>query len=155
MNEHELIEIIKREIEKYYLKSGIKNEVNLKKTIGFLGKDIILKNNLEEIFKIEETADEIVISELSIKELNEISQGTYSTDIGKKLLYNILEGKRIILVKEGIEWRNFSLIPSKHELSFSASHVKRWFALLQGRRLPTISARCPAGVARRRDVRYE
>ena len=83
MNEHELIEIIKREIEKYYLKSGIKNEVNLKKTIGFLGKDIILKNNLEEIFKIEETADEIVISELSIKELNEISQGTYSTDIGK------------------------------------------------------------------------
>ena len=113
MNEHELIEIIKREIEKYYLKSGIKNEVNLKKTIGFLGKDIILKNNLEEIFKIEETADEIVISELSIKELTEISQGTYSTDIGKKLLYNILEGKRIILVKEGIEWRNFSLIQSK------------------------------------------
>lgn len=113
MNEHELIEIIKREIEKYYLKSGIKNEVNLKKTIGFLGKDIILKNNLEEIFKIEETADEIVISELSIKELTEISQGTYSTDIGKKLLYNMLDGKKIILAKEGIEWRNFSLIPSK------------------------------------------
>ncbi|MEQ3306449.1 hypothetical protein AAA294_03070 [Fusobacterium varium] len=113
MIEHELIEIIKREIEKYYLKSGIKNEVNLKKTIGFLGKDIILKNNLEEIFKIEETADEIVISELSIKELTEISQGTYSTDIGKKLLYNMLDGKKIILAKEGIEWRNFSLIPSK------------------------------------------
>ena len=46
MNEHELIEIIKREIEKYYLKSGIKNEVNLKKTIGFLGKDIILKEEV-------------------------------------------------------------------------------------------------------------
>ncbi len=113
MNEHELIEIIKREIEKYYLKSGVKNEINLKKTIGFLGKDVILKNNLEEIFKIEETADEIVISELSIKELVEISQGTYSTDTGKKLLYNMLEGKKIILVKEGMEWRNFSFIPSK------------------------------------------
>ncbi|WP_462427284.1 hypothetical protein [Fusobacterium varium] len=113
MNEYELIEIIKREIEKYYLKSGIKNEINLKKTIGFLGKDVILKNNLEEIFKIEETANEIVISELSIKELVEISQGTYSTDTGKKLLYNILEGKKIILVKEGIEWRSFPLIPPK------------------------------------------
>ncbi|MBP8093386.1 MAG: hypothetical protein KAY07_05925, partial [Escherichia sp.] len=50
-------------------------------------------------------------------------------------------------------WRRVPV--QKDELSFSASHVKRWFALLQGRRLPTISARCPAGVARRRDVRYE
>ena len=50
-------------------------------------------------------------------------------------------------------WRRAPV--QKDELSFSASHVKRWFALLQGRRLPTISARCPAGVARRRDVRYE
>lgn len=113
MNEHELIEIIKREIEKYYLKSGIKNEINLKKAIGFLGKDIVLKSNLEEIFKIEETADEMVISELSVKELTEISQGTYSNDNGKKLLYSMLEGKKLILVKEGIEWRSFPHIPSK------------------------------------------
>ncbi|WP_225248803.1 hypothetical protein, partial [Escherichia coli] len=50
-------------------------------------------------------------------------------------------------------WRRVPV--QKDELSFSTSHVKRWFALLQGRRLPTISARRPAGVARRRDVRYE
>lgn len=109
MNEYELIEIIKREIEKYYLKT----EVNSKKAIGFLGKDMVLKDNLENIFKIEEAADKIVVSELNIKNLTEITQGTYSTDEGKNLLYYILEGKELIIVEEGIEWRNFTLIPPK------------------------------------------
>lgn len=109
MNEYELIEIIKREIEKYYLKT----EVNSKKTIGFLGKDMVLKDNLENIFKIEKTADKIVVSELAIKNLAEITHGTYSTDEGKKLLYYILEGKELILAEEGIEWRSFPLIPPK------------------------------------------
>ncbi|WP_130892166.1 hypothetical protein [Fusobacterium ulcerans] len=109
MNEYELIEIIKREIEKYYLKT----EANSKKTIGFLGKDMVLKDHLENIFKIEETADKIVVSELAIKNLAEITHGTYSTDEGKKLLYYILEGKELILAEEGIEWRSFPLIPPK------------------------------------------
>ena len=74
---------------------------------------MVLKDNLENIFKIEETADKIVVSELAIKNLAEITNGTYSTDEGKKLLYYILEGKELILAEEGIEWRSFPLIPSK------------------------------------------
>lgn len=109
MNEYDLIEIIKKEIEKYY----IKTEINSKKIISFLGKDMVLKDNLENIFKIEEGADKIVVSELNIKNLTEVTQGTYSNNEGEKLLYYILEGKELIIVEEGIEWRNFPLIPPK------------------------------------------
>lgn len=113
MNERDLIEIIKKEIEKYYSNFDGKNEKDHRKVIGFSGKDMILKNELEERFSVVEEANEMVISELDIKELFEISQGTYSTDRGKNLLHNILEGKKMILVQEGIEWRKYSSIPAK------------------------------------------
>ncbi len=113
MNEHDLMEIIKREIEKYFLKEETGREIDSKKAIGFLGKDMVLKNDLESIFNIEDEAEEIVVSELDVKDLVEISQGTYSSDKGKKILYNILEGKKMIFVEEGIEWRRFPFIPSR------------------------------------------
>lgn len=112
MNEKELLEIIKREIEKYYSKEVKLGRVG-KKAIGFTGNDIVLKTELEKGFNIEEGAEKIVVSEISLKDLAEISQGIYSNDESKKLLYSLLEGKELILAEEGIEWRKFTSAPLK------------------------------------------
>ena len=97
MSDQDLIEIIKREIEKYYSKESNLKEI-LKKKIGFIGNDIVLKDELNRNFDIQETGEKIVVSELGIKELAEISQGVYSSEESKKLLYNLLEGKELIVV---------------------------------------------------------
>lgn len=76
MSDQDLIEIIKREIEKYYSKESNLKEI-LKKKIGFIGNDIVLKDELKRNFDIQETGEKIVVSELGIKELAEISQGVY------------------------------------------------------------------------------
>lgn len=112
MSDQDLIEIIKREIEKYYSKESNLKEI-LKKKIGFIGNDIVLKDELKRNFDIQETGEKIVVSELGIKELAEISQGVYSSEESKKLLYNLLEGKELIVVEEGIEWRKFISAPFK------------------------------------------
>ena len=110
MNEQELLEIIKREIEKYYSKEIVKSS---KKAVGFAGNDTILKCELEKNFDIREEAEKIVVSEISLKDLAEISQGIYSGDESRKLLYSLLEGKELILAEEGIEWRKFTSAPLK------------------------------------------
>ena len=46
----------------------------MKKKIGFIGNDIVLKDELKRNFDIQETGEKIVVSELGIKELAEISQ---------------------------------------------------------------------------------
>ena len=94
MSDQDLIEIIKREIEKYYSKESNLKEI-LKKKIGFIGNDIVLKDELKRNFDIQETGEKIVVSELGIKELAEISQGVYSSEESKKFLYNLLEGKEL------------------------------------------------------------
>lgn len=110
MNENELLEIIKREIEKYYSK---KAEKEIKTAIGFIGNDSILRGELEKSFNIREEAEKIVVSEITLKNLAEISQGIYSADESRKLLYHLLEGKELIVAEEGIEWRKFSAAPLK------------------------------------------
>lgn len=110
MNENELLEIIKREIAKYYYKETVKET---KEAVGFAGNDIILRNELEKNFNIKEEAEKIVVSEISLKDLAEISQGIYSSDESRKLLYSLLEGKELILAEEGIEWRKFVSVPLK------------------------------------------
>ena len=110
MNENELLEIIKREIEKYYSKETVKKN---KKAIGFAGNDVILRTELEKNFDIKEEAEKIVVSEISLKDLAEISQGIYSSDESRKLLYSLLEGKELIFSEEGIEWRKFISAPLK------------------------------------------
>lgn len=112
MNDRDLIEIIKREIEKYYSKESSLKEIG-KKKIGFIGNDTVLKDELKRDFDIQEVAEKIVVSEIKIKDLAEISQGIYSSEESEKLLYNLLEGKELIVVEEGIEWRKFISAPLK------------------------------------------
>ena len=105
MNEelkNEIIEIIKKEL------NALKNK---KDQITILGEDNLLKQELENSFEIVKNAEKIIVSTLSIPSLVNISMGTYSTEQCEQLLKLILENKQIFILEEGIEWRNYSLIP--------------------------------------------
>ena len=115
MNEKELIEIIKREVMKCLAQRDESAEES-EKTVGsvqFIGADAILKKDIETVCKIEETAEKIVVSELTIKEMVDLSMGNYNSENSKAILFSILEGKEVIVSKEGVEWRKISTIPSK------------------------------------------
>lgn len=123
MNEKELLEAIKQEVMKYLAqKNGLAEEkVNIEKQkVQFIGDDTILKNDIETICNIEETADKIVVSNLGVKDLVDLSMGNYNSDISKAILFSLLEGKEIIISKEGIEWRKISTIPSKLQEKYEA-----------------------------------
>lgn len=111
MNEQELVDIIKKEVEKYL--SGNKSDENSKEKINFYGTDLILKQELEKKFIIEESANRVIVSEINIKNFVDLSLGTYSDEVGEKLLTYILSGKEIFIVEEGIEYRNYTDIPKK------------------------------------------
>ncbi len=105
MNEelkNEIIEIIKKEL------NALKNK---KDQITILGEDNLLKQELENSFEIVKNAEKIIVSTLLIPSLVNISMGTYSTEQCEQLLKLILENKQIFILEEGIEWRNYSLIP--------------------------------------------
>ncbi len=105
MNEelkNEIIEIIKKEL------NALKNK---KDQITILGEDNLLKQELENSFEIVKNAEKIIVSTLSIPSLVNISMGTYSAEQCEQLLKLILENKQIFILEEGIEWRNYSLIP--------------------------------------------
>ena len=105
MNEelkNEIIEIIKKEL------NALKNK---KDQITILGEDNLLKQELENSFEIVKNAEKIIVSTLSIPSLVNISVGTYSTEQCEQLLKLIVENKQIFILEEGIEWRNYSLIP--------------------------------------------
>ncbi|MEG0134990.1 MAG: hypothetical protein RR476_08725 [Cetobacterium sp.] len=111
MSEQELVDIIKKEVEKYL--SGNKSDENSKEKINFYGTDLILKQELEKKFIIEESANRVIVSEINIKNFVDLSLGTYSDEVGEKLLTYILSGKEIFIVEEGIEYRNYTDIPKK------------------------------------------
>lgn len=115
MNEKELIEIIKREVIKCLAQRDerVQEPEKIMETVQFIGADSILKKDIETVCKIEETADKIVVSELTIKEMVDLSMGNYNSENSKAILFSILEGKEVIVSKEGVEWRKISTIPSK------------------------------------------
>lgn len=114
MNETQLIELIKREIQKYYNQNDNMVTEN-KNTIFILGDDLILEEELKKKFIISNSSKRVVISQLNINELVTLSLGTYENEKSKKILEAILERKEIFLIKDGIQWRNYKNIPKALE----------------------------------------
>lgn len=109
MDEAKLVEIIKKEIQKYYFLT------TEKKSISILGNDSIIREELEKKFEISKTSKKIVVTDLDIKELVSLSQGSYSSEKAEEILNALLEGKDIFLIQEGIQWRKFKNIPLELE----------------------------------------
>lgn len=107
MNEDRLIELIKKEIQKYY---SFEEKID---TVCVLGADSIIREEVEKRFSVSEKSDVVVVTELDVNELVSLGQGAYITPKSEKLLLSLLEGKTIFLIEEGLKWRNFEKVPSK------------------------------------------
>lgn len=112
MDEAKLIEIIKREIAKHYLLTEKSSDIYI------LGNDSIIKEELEKKFKISSESEKVIVTDLDINDLVDLSQGSYGTDKSKELLNILLEGKEIFLIEEGIYWRKFKSIPVELEKKY-------------------------------------
>nr|WP_307775487.1 hypothetical protein [uncultured Cetobacterium sp.] len=116
MVEKDLLEIIKKEVEKY-----LKNTDVEKSTVKLIGNDELLKNEIEKKFDLCKNSKKIVITDLKIPELISLDIGTYTDEVSKEILNHILEGDKIFIIKEGIEWRKFKNIPEKLYKKYEAS----------------------------------
>lgn len=116
MVEKDLLEIIKKEVEKY-----LKNTDVEKSTVKLIGNDELLKNEIEKSFTLCKNSKKIVITDLKIPELISLDIGTYTDEVSKEILNHILEGDKIFIIKEGIEWRKFKNIPEKLYKKYEAS----------------------------------
>ncbi|MGX6591900.1 ethanolamine utilization protein [Cetobacterium ceti] len=113
MSEKELIEIIGREVKKYFSSKNSEESSPMKKLI-FLGEDELLKNHLEKSFLLNESEGEkIILSTLSLKNLINLSMGNYSDEYEKSILEFLLQGKEIYVVREGLEYLKYPQGPSK------------------------------------------
>lgn len=114
MNETQLVELIKKEIQKYYNqnKNLITKDTD---TIFILGDDLILQEELKKKFIISDDSEKIVISQLSINELVSLSLGISENKKSEKILEAILENKDIFLIEDGIQWRAYKNIPKALE----------------------------------------
>ncbi|WP_426709546.1 hypothetical protein [Cetobacterium sp. SF1] len=113
MNEKELMEIIGREVKKYFLSKNIEERPQEKKLI-FLGEDELLRNQLEKDFLLDEREGEkIILSTLSLKNLINLSMGNYSDEYEKNILEFLLERRDVYLVREGLEYLKYPQGPPK------------------------------------------
>lgn len=108
MNENELLNIIKKEIERYIREKNILQEQNKKEKITLLGEDLILKEELEKRFEISNESNKIVVFSLEIDELFSISNATYINSKTELIIKSLLKNKNIYLIEEGISWRNYN-----------------------------------------------
>ena len=108
MNENDLLDIIRKEIEKYIREKNSSQEQNIKEKITLLGEDLILKEELEKRFEISDESDKIVVFSLEIDELFSISNATYINPKTELIIKSLLKNKNIYLVEEGISWRSYS-----------------------------------------------
>lgn len=114
IDEKTLLEIIKRELKKYYEEKDINFEVDdEKEDIIFLGDDENIKNEFRNNYNFKEDALKVVISKLSLKNLFNISKGFYTDDYEKIILNYLLNSKKIIVLEEGIEFYAYNNIPLK------------------------------------------
>ena len=108
MNENDLLDIIRKEIEKYIREKNSSQEQNIKEKITLLGEDLILKEELEKRFEISDESDKIVVFSLEIDELFSISNATYINPKTELIIKSLLKNKYIYLIEEGISWRSYS-----------------------------------------------
>lgn len=106
-DEKYIIELVKKELSKYLIEQGIE----MKKQISFLGDDKDIEEKLSQKFEISENAGTLVVSQLSLKNLYNISNAIYENDYEEKIIKFLLENKEIIIIKEGIEYSKYENIP--------------------------------------------
>lgn len=107
-NEKEIIEMIKKELQKY-----LNNEVEEKKQINFIGENEELRKELNSYVTISETANTIVIGKLSLKNLFNLSNAIYENEFEEKIIKNLFENKEVILLEEALEIMAYENIPIK------------------------------------------
>ena len=106
-DENYIIELVKKELSKYLTDQGIE----IKKEICFLGDDNEIKEQLSQKFNFSENAKTLIVSQLSLKNLYNISNAIYENEYEEKIIKFLLENKEIIIIKEGIEYSKYENIP--------------------------------------------
>lgn len=106
-DENYIIELVKKELSKYLTDQGI----DIKKEVCFLGDDNKIKEQLSQKFNFSENAKTLIVSQLSIKNLYNISNAIYENEYEEKIIKFLLENKEIIIIKEGIEYSKYENIP--------------------------------------------
>ena len=107
LDENYIIELVKKELSKYLTDQGIE----IKKEICFLGDDHEIKEQLSQKFNFSENAKTLIVSQLSIKNLYNISNAIYENEYEEKIIKFLLENKEIIIIREGIEYSKYENIP--------------------------------------------
>lgn len=106
-DENYIIELVKKELNKYLTDQGI----DIKKEVCFLGDDNEIKEQLSQKFNFSENAKMLIVSQLSLKNLYNISNAIYENEYEEKIIKFLLENKEIIIIKEGIECSKYENIP--------------------------------------------
>ena len=106
-DENYIIELVKKELSKYLTDQGI----DIKKEVCFLGDDNEIKEQLSQKFNFSENAETLIVSQLSLKNLYNISNAIYENEYEEKIIKFLLESKKILIIKEGIEYSKYENIP--------------------------------------------
>ena len=106
-DENYIIELVKKELSKYLTDQGIE----IKKEVCFLGDDNEIKEQLSQKFNFSENAKTLIVSQLSLKNLYNISNAIYENEYEEKIIKFLLENKEIIIINEGIEYSKYENIP--------------------------------------------
>ena len=106
-DENYIIELVKKELSKYLTDQGI----DIKKEVCFLGDDNEIKEQLSQKFNFSENAKTLIVSQLSLKNLYNISNAIYENEYEEKIIKFLLENKEIIIIREGIEYSKYENIP--------------------------------------------
>ena len=106
-DENYIIELVKKELSKYLTDQGI----DIKKEVCFLGDDNEIKEQLSQKFNFSENAKTLIVSQLSLKNLYNISNAIYENEYEEKIIKFLLESKEILIIKEGIEYSKYENIP--------------------------------------------
>ena len=107
LDENYIIELVKRELSRYLTDQGIE----IKKEVCFLGDDNEIKEQLSQKFNFSENAETLIVSQLSLKNLYNVSNAIYENEYEEKIIKFLLENKEIIIIKEGIEYSKYENIP--------------------------------------------
>ena len=107
LDENYIIELVKKELSRYLTDQGIE----IKKEVYFLGDDNEIKEQLSQKFNFSENAETLIVSQLSLKNLYNISNAIYENEYEEKIIKFLLENKEIIIIKEGIEYSKYENIP--------------------------------------------
>ena len=106
-DENYIIELVKKELSRYLTDQGIE----IKKEVYFLGDDNEIKEQLSQKFNFSENAKTLIVSQLSLKNLYNISNAIYENEYEEKIIKFLLENKEIVIIKEGIEYSKYESIP--------------------------------------------